>query len=108
MGVELEAINPPVISPPWPAPGDHRENVYVTEGRAPPDPGLEYIHRVGSACEAGLEEIDRALIAAYRRLNDDPDALSLEGMGISRPSSTWIYQVDDASRVRFNLARMAG
>jgi preprotein translocase subunit SecA len=68
------------------------------------DPGLEYIHRVGSAFEAGLEEIDRALIAAYRRLDADPDSLSLEGLGVSRPSSTWTYQVGDASPAGFTLA----
>jgi preprotein translocase subunit SecA len=72
------------------------------------DPGLEYLHRVGRAFEEGLGEVERAVISACGRFAEDSRALSLEALGVSRPSSTWTYQVDDAAPVRFKLALMAG
>jgi hypothetical protein len=72
------------------------------------DPGLEYIHRIGGAFEAGLVEIEGTLIEAYILSREDPDALSLEGMGLARPSSTWTYQIDDEVPVRFNLSLIGG
>jgi preprotein translocase subunit SecA len=71
------------------------------------DPGLEYIRRVGSAFDAGLAEVERAIVEACERAGKDPGALSLEALGISRPSSTWTYQVDELEPIRFDLASVA-
>jgi preprotein translocase subunit SecA len=71
------------------------------------DPGLEYLRRVGDAFEEGLTEVERSVQEAYERMCHDPAAATLERLGIRRPSSTWTYQVDDASPVRFNLSMIA-
>ena len=72
------------------------------------DPGLEYIHRVGDAFDRGWQEVREKLIEACRRFPQDPDALRAVSLGVSRPSSTWTYQVDDQLPVRFTLGGLAG
>jgi preprotein translocase subunit SecA len=72
------------------------------------DPGLEYIHRVGGAFDSGWAEVRETLVDACRRFPEDPAALDVESLGVSGPSSTWTYQVDDLLPVRFSIARIAG
>jgi preprotein translocase subunit SecA len=67
------------------------------------DPGLEYIHRVGGAFDSGWEAVWEKLIDACRHFPQDAAALEVESLGVSRPSSTWTYQVDDLLPVRFNI-----
>ena len=68
------------------------------------DPGLEYIRRVGDAFLQGLARTEGEVAEACLRAAGDPSALSPEGMGAARPSSTWTYQVDDESPVGFTLS----
>jgi hypothetical protein len=85
---------------------DVREGIDL-ERYAGRDPGLQYIQRVGDAFEEGLHGVVRSLVAACERSGGDPHALSAEEWGISRPSSTWTYQIDDGAPVRFNLSAIA-
>jgi preprotein translocase subunit SecA len=75
-----------------------REGIHL-ERLASRDPGLEYIRRVGDAFLARLADVEERTADACRRAAGDPSLLSAAAMGISRPSSTWTYQVDDESPV---------
>jgi preprotein translocase subunit SecA len=85
---------------------DVREGIDL-ERYAGRDPGLQYIQRVGDAFEEGLRGVVQSLVAVCERSGGDPRALSTAEWGISRPSSTWTYQIDDAAPVRFNLSAIA-
>jgi preprotein translocase subunit SecA len=85
---------------------DIREGIDL-ERYAGHDPGLQYIRRVGDAFEEGLRGVVQSLVAVCERSGGDPRALSTAEWGISRPSSTWTYQIDDAAPVRFNLSAIA-
>jgi preprotein translocase subunit SecA len=78
---------------------DVREGIHL-ERYAGRDPGLEYINRVGRAFEAGLEEVEQAVVA------DIAGGLT-ERAALERPSSTWTYQVDDTVPAHFNLSMIA-
>jgi preprotein translocase subunit SecA len=68
------------------------------------DPGLQYIHRVGEAFERGFHEVEASVCEAWQRAREAPQ----DGPGeASRPSSTWTYQVDDASPAVFDLSMIA-
>ena len=85
---------------------DIREGIDL-ERYAGRDPGLQYIQRVGDAFEEGLRGVAQSLAGACERSGGDPCALSAEEWGISRPSSTWTYQIDDGAPVRFTLSAAA-
>jgi preprotein translocase subunit SecA len=82
-----------------------REGIHL-ERYAGRDPGLEYVRRIGDAFEAGLKEVERSTVSALTRVGEDP-SVDPRSLGISRPSSTWTYQIEEESPPGFHLAMVA-
>jgi preprotein translocase subunit SecA len=68
------------------------------------DPSLEYIRRVGRAFDEGMAAATTALVVACQQAREDPEALSLQRVGVRMPASTWTYQIDDEVPIRLSLA----
>lgn len=85
---------------------DIREGIDL-ERYAGRDPGLQYIQRVGEAFDEGLRGVVQSLLAECEASGGDPRALGVEQWGIDRPASTWTYQIDDGTPVRFTLSALA-